>query len=260
MVLERPSLLGAEIAVEIAGEVGRRGMHSPSEEGPSHASSLTAPSAKTVRAAELPAKAARERGLSSFASVRSLRVETEEVLIERARSGEREAFEELVRRHTDHLFAVTLRFLGDRADAEEATQEAFLRAWRSIGRFERRSKFFTWLYRIGLNEANRLAARRAAVRKTRSLDEEPIPDAPDWSEAPEARLGQGEVRRVLEDAISDLPPDHRAPLVLRDVEGLSTAEAAQVMDLSEGAFKSRLHRARLAVRRALDEYFLDMEE
>ena len=184
-------------------------------------------------------------------------VETEEALVERAGGGERAAFEELVRRHADRLFAVIVRYLGDRADAEEATQEAFLRAWRSIGGFERRSQLFTWLCRIGLNEAKRIAARRASRPAARSLEAEPVPDAPDWSEAPEVRLGQAEVRRVLEDAIRALPPDYRAPLILRDIEGLSTAEAAEAMELREAAFKSRLHRARLAVRRALDGYFLE---
>jgi RNA polymerase sigma-70 factor (ECF subfamily) len=192
--------------------------------------------------------------------VRPPGVENEKALVERAGAGEREAFEELVRRHADQLYAVILRFLGDRADAEEATQEAFLRAWRGIGRFERRSQFFTWLYRIGLNEAKRLAQRRAASSRIRSLDEEPVPDPPDWSEEPEARIGQAEMRRVVEEAIRALPPEHRGPLILRDIEGLSTAEAAQVMELGEEAFKSRLHRARLAVRRALDEYFLELDE
>jgi RNA polymerase sigma-70 factor, ECF subfamily len=187
-------------------------------------------------------------------------VQTEQALLDRARGGEREAFEELVRRHADRLYAVVLRFLGDRADAEEATQEAFLRAWRSIERFEGRSQFFTWLCRIGLNEAKRLVAKRPAGSQLRSLDEEPVPEAPDWSEAPDARVGQAEVRRVLEEAILGLPPEYRVPLILRDVEGLSTAEAAEVMELREGAFKSRLHRARLAVRRALDEYFLAIEQ
>jgi RNA polymerase sigma-70 factor (ECF subfamily) len=191
--------------------------------------------------------------------VRPPGVATEEELVERARGGEREAFEELVRRHADRVYAVILRFLGDRGDAEEATQETFLRAWRSIDRFEGRSQFFTWLYRIGLNEAKRVAARRPSGGQVRSLDEEPLPEAPDWSDAPDVRLGQGEIQRVLEDAIHALPPKYRAPLILRDVAGLSTAEAAEVMELREGAFKSRLHRARLAVREAVDEY-LDEEE
>jgi RNA polymerase sigma-70 factor (ECF subfamily) len=184
--------------------------------------------------------------------------ERESALLERARGGDRAAFEELVRRHADRLYAVILRFVADGEEAQEVTQEAFLRAWRGIGRFEGRSRFFTWLYRIGINEAKRRAASRPPV-PTLSLDDEPVPDAPDWSEAPEARFQQAALRRVLEDAIRALPLEYRTPIILRDVEGLSTREAAEVMDLREAAFKSRLHRARLAVRRALDGYFLEAE-
>jgi RNA polymerase sigma-70 factor (ECF subfamily) len=191
--------------------------------------------------------------------VRAATGENEARLVELARAGDRGAFEELVRRYADRLYAVVLRFVADGEEAQEVTQEAFLRAWRSIGRFEGRSQFFTWLYRIGINEAKRRAARSSPVPVV-SLDDEPIPEAPDWSEAPQPRLEQGDLRRVLEEAIRKLPFGYRAPLILRDVEGLSTAEAAQIMELGEPAFKSRLHRARLAVRRALDQYFLEGEE
>jgi RNA polymerase sigma-70 factor, ECF subfamily len=192
--------------------------------------------------------------------MRSPTAEDEAVLLERARAGDRLAFEELVRRHADRLYAVVLRFLADPTDAEEVTQETFLRAWRGIDRFQGRSQFFTWLYRIGLNEAKRLATRQPPAGKVRSLEDEPVPEAPDWSDAPEMRLGQEEIRGVLEDAIRALPIEYRAPLVLRDIEGLSTKDAAEVMELGEAAFKSRLHRARLAVRRSLDEYFLEAEK
>jgi RNA polymerase sigma-70 factor (ECF subfamily) len=192
--------------------------------------------------------------------VRPLSVETDETLVERAGAGEREAFEELVRRHADRLYAVILRFLGDRGQAEEATQEAFLRAWRGIHRFQGRSQFFTWLYRIGLNEAKRQAARQGSAGQVRSLEDEPVTEAPDWSDAPEVRVGRDEIRQVLEDAIRALPLEYRATIILRDIEGLSTRDAAEAMDLGEAAFKSRLHRARLAVRRALDEYFLEAEK
>ena len=202
----------------------------------------------------------REHGDVKLRQVRPLSVETDETLVERARDGDREAFEELVRRHAGRLYAVVLRFLGDPAEAEEVTQEAFLRAWRGIGRFRGGSRFFTWLYRIGLNEAKRLGARRPRAGRVVSLEDDPIPEAPDWSEEPEVRMGQSEVRGVLDDAIRRLPFEYRATIVLRDVEGLSTKEAAEIMDLGEAAFKSRLHRARLAVRRALDEYFLEAEK
>jgi RNA polymerase sigma-70 factor, ECF subfamily len=180
----------------------------------------------------------------------------ERQLVERSQAGDRLAFEELVRRHADRLYAVVLRFVADAGEAEEVTQEAFLRAWRSIDRFEFRSRFFTWLYRIGINEAKRRAAREPSER-TVSLDEQPILEAPDWSEAPDTRAEQDELRGVLENSIRALPFEYRAPVILRDVEGLSTKEAAEVMELGEAAFKSRLHRARLVLRRALDEHFLE---
>jgi RNA polymerase sigma-70 factor, ECF subfamily len=189
--------------------------------------------------------------------VRPLATEDEVVLVQRSQSGDRVAFEELVRRHADRLYAVVLRYMGNADEAEEATQEAFLRAWRSIKRFRRQSQFFTWIYRIGLNEAKRGAARRPPAGKITSFEEDPLAEAPDWSEAPELRFSQGELREVLEEAIRSLPPSYRLTVILRDIEGLSTSEAASAMELGEPAFKSRLHRARLAVRRAIDEYFVE---
>jgi RNA polymerase sigma-70 factor, ECF subfamily len=183
----------------------------------------------------------------------------ERQLVERSQAGDRLAFEELVRRHADRLYAVVLRFVSDPDEAQEVAQEAFLRAWRSIDRFEFRSRFFTWLYRIGINEAKRRAERRPPAGAVGAIEDSPIEAAPDWSEAPEFRAEQGQLRGVLEDAVRALPPDYRAPLILRDVEGLSTHDAAEVMELGEAAFKSRLHRARLAVRRAVDEYYLEAE-
>ena len=190
--------------------------------------------------------------------MRPASAEEEAVLVERAKARDRDAFEELVRRHADRLYAVVLRFVADGNEAEEVIQEAFLRAWRSIPRFEGRSAFFTWLYRIGINEAKRRAARRPPVPVV-SLEDEPVPEAPDWSQAPETRSDQRDLRDVLERAIRGLPVEYRATVILRDVEGLSTREAAEVMDLGEAAFKSRLHRARLAVRRAVDEHYLEAE-
>jgi RNA polymerase sigma-70 factor, ECF subfamily len=182
----------------------------------------------------------------------------ESALVDRAKAGDREAFEELVRRHAERLYAVVLRFVADAEEAQEVTQDAFLRAWRGIARFEGRSLFFTWLYRIGINEAKRRAGRQPAVRVA-SLDDETVPDTPDWSEAPETRSELGDLRRVLEEALRSLPVEYRATIVLRDIEGLTTREAAEIMDVGEAAFKSRLHRARLAVRRAVDDYFVEGE-
>ena len=177
----------------------------------------------------------------------------EEQLVARARAGEREAFEELVREHADRLHAVVLRVCGSTHEAEEITQETFLRAWRSLERFEGRSRFFTWLYRIGVNETKRRLERRGRGPRTASL-EDPAVEVADQRPGPHGRAESGELQRALERAILGLPVEYRMPLVLRDVEGLSTAEAAAIMELGEAAFKSRLHRARLAVRAAVEPF------
>ncbi len=174
-------------------------------------------------------------------------------LVGLAAAGRRDAFEELVRRHADQLYAVILRLTGDAGEAEEVVQEAFLRAWRGIDRFERRAQFFTWLYRIGLNEAKRRAGRRPASEPL-SVEDGALAQTADFSHAPERRAEQHALRVVLERAVRDLPAGYRAPLILRDVEGLSTEQAAEIMGLKEAAFKSRLHRARLTVRDAVDAY------
>ncbi len=180
-------------------------------------------------------------------------------LVASAQAGDPEAFEQLVRLHADRLYAVVVRVVGDRQEAEEVVQETFLRAWRGMGRFGGRSQFFTWLYRIGVNEATRAHERRRGRPLPAPLDEGPG-RAADESKAPHVRAEAHDLREALEAAIMDLPIAYRVPLVLRDVEGLSTAEAAHAMGLGEAAFKSRLHRARLAVRAAVEPYVTDEDD
>ncbi len=175
-------------------------------------------------------------------------------LADLARAGDREAFEELVRRHADRLYGVLVRLLADPGDAEDAAQETFLRAWRGMPRFRGRSEFFTWLYRIGVNEAKRRAERRPRSAAALSVGDRDVEQRPDWSEAPDVRTEHRHLRAALERAIRELPFRYRTALVLRDVEGLSTREAAATVGIGEAAFKSRLHRARLVVRQAIDPY------
>lgn len=189
-----------------------------------------------------------------LAIVQAAGADTDAELVERARQGDRDAFETLVRRHVDRVHSVALRMLGDPGDAAEATQEAFLRAWRGIRGFKQRSEFSTWLFRIAINEANRIGARRGNERVRSHDDPNLIERVADSSEAPERRFAQRELRSVLEAAVRSLPERYRAPLILRDIEGLTTKQAAAVMELREAAFKSRLHRARLQVRGAIDDY------
>jgi len=178
------------------------------------------------------------------------------VLVALARDGDRAAFDELVRRHADGLYAVVMRLCADRDEAEEVTQEAFLRAWRGLPAFRGDAQFFTWLYRIGVNEARRRAdgMRRRADVVVVSLDEQREHASRDRSVQPVDRAERADLRRTLDAAIAALPVDQRAALVLRDVEGLSTAQAAAVLGLREAALKSRLHRARELLRAALADH------
>ena len=175
-------------------------------------------------------------------------------LVALARAGNRAAFDELVRRHADGLYAVVVRLCSSAQEAEEVTQEAFLRAWRGLPMFRGGSQFFTWLYRIGVNEARRRSQRSQRAALVVSLDERRGREVCDGSMCPDDRAEHAELRRDVDRAIDDLPVDHRAALVLRDIEGLSTAQAAAVLGVREAAFKSRLHRARTALRRALADH------
>ena len=174
-------------------------------------------------------------------------------LVIRAQAGDRGAFEELVRRHADRLYAVARGFGLSSDAAQEVTQEAFLRAWHSLGSFRGDARFLTWLYRIGLNEARRRARRDAARPFARSLDNADAIEPRDVREEPYTQVAHAELRQALAAAVRALPTKYRAPLILRDIEGLSSVDAAAVLGLSEAALKSRLHRARAAVRRGVEE-------
>ena len=169
-------------------------------------------------------------------------------LVRRAREGDMTAFEELVMRHADRLYMTLRRFGLDDGEAQDVAQETFLRAWRSLEHFEGRSQFFTWLYRIGFNEAHRRIGRRPAAGAEISTEERPLDDVAETRPGPDAQAQQAELRTALSKALRELPPTLRAPVVLRDIEGLSTREAATILELGEAAFKSRLHRGRMALR------------
>jgi len=179
--------------------------------------------------------------------------ETEASLLARAQAGDVAAFERLSSAYADRLFMLLLRLLGDRAEAEDVAQEVMLRAWQGITRFRGQSSYFTWLYRIAVNEANRALEKRARhpAGVTLGADELQLP-APGALD-PSRQAENSELRRALVRALADLPPPLRTALVLRDVEGLSTQEAAEIAGVGEAAFKSRLHQARLRVRAAIGD-------
>lgn len=184
----------------------------------------------------------------------------EQALVARAKAGDRTAYESLVRHNADRLFAVVLRFSATEGDAEEATQEAFLRAWRNIGRFRGDARFFTWLYRIGVNEAKRILERRPEAGTVVSVEDRPIDEVADEAPDAHAHVESAELREALEQAIRRLPEKYRAAVVLRDIERLSTAEAAELLGLREAAFKSRLHRGRMTLRADVARYVLEGQE
>jgi RNA polymerase sigma-70 factor (ECF subfamily) len=179
--------------------------------------------------------------------------DTEANLIARAQAGDATAFERLSSAYADRLFMLLLRLLGDRGEAEDVAQEVMLRAWRGIGNFRGRSSYFTWLYRIAVNEANRALEQRDRRPPGVAIgaDELQLPDSPAREPARQAEVS--ELRMTLGRALAQLPPDLRTAIVLRDVEGFSTQEAAQIAGVSPAAFKSRLHQARLRVRAAVGD-------
>ncbi len=186
---------------------------------------------------------------------------SEHELIRRARAGDEDAFAQLVMLHADRVYSALRRFGLDRGAADEVAQEVFVRAWRGLGQFQERAQLSTWLYRIAFNEAQRRLARRTVPRAEPTPEREDLiaslPESP--SLGPEAQSLDREFDQVLDRALDQLPADWRAAVVLRDIEGLSTRAAADVVGVGEAAFKSRLHRGRMRLRALLEPY-LDLEE
>jgi RNA polymerase sigma-70 factor (ECF subfamily) len=173
-------------------------------------------------------------------------------LVERARAGDLAAFNELVSQHERQVYGICLRMLGQPAAAEDAGQEAFLSAWRNIGRL-RGDRFTPWLLRIAANVCTdelRRRRRRPGVSLEDALEEGGFqPSDPDPT--PEASALSGELRRTLESALALLGPEQRLAVILSDIEGLDYQEIADVMGSSLGTVKSRLSRARAQLRQIL---------
>ena len=184
----------------------------------------------------------------------------EPILVAAAKSGDIVAFETLVGRYERKIFRLTQNITQNREDAEDAMQEAFLKAFEHLSGFEGNSRFYTWLVRIAVNQAlMKLRRRRPNVV---SLDEpvesgeDTIPrDVEDWGPSPEERFGQTELSGILSTVIGELDPPFRIVFQLRDIEELSTEETAEALGLSVPAVKSRLLRARLKLRQKLNRYF-----
>lgn len=180
---------------------------------------------------------------------------SDDALVARARAGDGRAFELLAERHSTPLRRLLYRITRDCEAATDAVQEALVSAWRSIGGFEGRSRFSTWLTRIGINAAY------SGMRGERELTFDPHEgigeQIPDWGSRPDEVFESRELLAAVDEALRELPADYRTAVALRDVEGYSTAEAAAVLGIGERALKSRVHRGRMALRAQLDDHFAD---
>jgi RNA polymerase sigma-70 factor (ECF subfamily) len=189
-------------------------------------------------------------------------VENDEDLVRRAQGGDTRAFDELVRRYRDKVYRLSFKILRHEEDAAEALQDAFLSAYRGLKSFKVESTFSTWLYRIATNASLMKYRKRreghVSLEQSQNTDEgaETL-QIPDWSTQPLKELLDSETREVMDEGIQRLPEELRTVFILRDIEDLSNAQVAQILDLTVAAVKSRLHRARIALRDRLTRYFAD---
>jgi RNA polymerase sigma-70 factor (ECF subfamily) len=185
---------------------------------------------------------------------------SDEELVSESRNGRTTAFQELVEKYQRRMYAVAYGILGQREDSLDAVQEAFIKAYRSLNDFKGESSFYTWLYRITVNAAIDLARKAGRheeieFREEIDVDEEKgdYPVAPSSSN-PAERLMRKELGELIEKAIRSLPVEQRASIVLREIEGLSYKEIADIMKCSEGTVMSRLHYGRKKMQELLEPY------
>lgn len=173
---------------------------------------------------------------------------TDEAVVKRVLEGQGALFEVLMRRHNQKVYRTVRAVLRDDAEAEDVMQHAYVAAWTQLARFQGASSFSTWLVRIALNEA--LARLRKRGRFVELVDPDDEAEAPMKHDEfdPEKAASANELGRVLESLIEELPTHFRTVFVLREVEGMSTHEVAQALELSEDNVKARLHRAKVALR------------
>jgi RNA polymerase sigma-70 factor, ECF subfamily len=199
--------------------------------------------------------------LTLVTSSSNLTVADEGELVSRAQSGDNEAFAELVGRYQNKIYRLARNITQSNEDAEDVLQETFLKAYSHLDGFQRNSKFYTWIVRIAVNESLMKLRKRKSDR-TVPLDE-PLDTGEEsvareiavWDDNPEQRYSREEMQEILDEAVDSLKPDFRTVFVLRDIEELSTEETAEALGISIPAVKSRLLRARLALREKLTRKF-----
>ncbi len=179
----------------------------------------------------------------------------EQDLVRAAQGGDRDAFGVLVEKHQGMVYSLALRMVGNPEDAADLAQTAFLNAWRGLASFDGRSAFSTWLYRLTSNACTdflRREKRRSQLSTTLEdgddEEEDRQLDLPDERWSPEKALEQSELREAIRQGLASLSDSHREVLLLRELEGMSYTEIAQALELEEGTVKSRIARARMALR------------
>ena len=185
---------------------------------------------------------------------------TEAELITKAAQGDEDAFAQLVDAHQSKVYGLTLRLTGSPEDAMELTQETFFNAWRGLPSFHQNSKFSTWLYRLATN-ASIDFLRKEKRRRSLSIsplstdedDDQHISDIPDHRFTPQSEAERRELQEAVHRGLSKLSDEHRQVLVLRELNGLTYGEIAHVLNIEEGTVKSRISRARVALRKILLE-------
>lgn len=172
-------------------------------------------------------------------------------LLQKAQEGDRKAFEALVALHSRRVYNLALGYTGRHHDAEEIAQTVFVKVWKALPQFRGASAFSTWLYRLTLNACTDHYRREKKRRGDLSLDDPDLSPIRDAAPSPEEIVIQREEEAILRKALAELPEQHRVILILREMDGLDYQEIAQVLELQVGTVKSRLARARRALREKL---------
>ena len=197
-------------------------------------------------------RASTDSGLASRATPPAPVSPTDEEVVARVCAGDTQTFEILMRRYNQRLFRAARAILHNDADAEDAVQQAYLNAYRHLAQFEGRAKFSTWLTRIAVYEAL-TRRRRSRDKSTAPGDEEHVKHVASATHDPERQAYVAQLGALLEAALAALPDGYRRVFMLREVDGLNTAETAQQLRLSEGTVKTRLHRAKGLLQRKLHD-------
>jgi len=181
---------------------------------------------------------------------------TETDIIKKAKNGDHDALTELVSSYSERIYNLALRILRNREDAEDVLQETFLTVLQKLDTFDGRSNFFTWLYRIATN------ASLMKLRKKKLVFTE-LPDSPrhpeekfvDWSQDPSLNIQNKEVKKIIDESISQLSEIYRTVFILRDIENLSIKDTSKILNITEENVKIRLRRARLFLREKISDYY-----